>query len=91
MVGWRNMGNSPFRSLAYVFTPSILSGLLAQMEWYRVILDEAQFIRTRYVECQPRLGSPDFVRRTTRASLAAARLRSKYRWMLSGTPVTNSL
>ncbi|KAF9649722.1 hypothetical protein BDM02DRAFT_3186073 [Thelephora ganbajun] len=50
-------------------------GLLAQMEWYRVILDEAQFIRTR----------------TTRASLAVAKLRSRYRWMLSGTPVTNTL
>ncbi|KAF9784773.1 SNF2 family N-terminal domain-containing protein [Thelephora terrestris] len=50
-------------------------GLLARMEWYRVILDEAQFIRTR----------------TTRASLTAAKLKTRYRWMLSGTPITNTL
>ncbi|KAH9054910.1 SNF2 family DNA-dependent ATPase [Lactarius vividus] len=50
-------------------------GLLARMKWYRVVLDEAQFIRNR----------------TTRASKVVAQLRAKYRWMLTGTPVTNSL
>ena len=52
-IGWRNMGNFSFRILTYVFTSSFSSGLLAKMEWYRVILDEAQFIRTRYVEPHP--------------------------------------
>ncbi|KZT24992.1 hypothetical protein NEOLEDRAFT_1156494 [Neolentinus lepideus HHB14362 ss-1] len=50
-------------------------GLLSRMQWYRVILDEAQFIRNR----------------TTRSSKSVALLRSRYRWMLTGTPVTNSL
>ncbi|KAI9451415.1 SNF2 family N-terminal domain-containing protein [Lactarius psammicola] len=50
-------------------------GLLARMKWHRVVLDEAQFIRNR----------------TTRASKVVAQLRAKYRWMLTGTPVTNSL
>ncbi|KAI0270502.1 P-loop containing nucleoside triphosphate hydrolase protein [Gloeopeniophorella convolvens] len=50
-------------------------GLLARMKWYRVVLDEAQFIRNR----------------TTRASKVVAQLRAKYRWMLTGTPVTNNL
>ncbi|KAH9985885.1 SNF2 family N-terminal domain-containing protein [Russula compacta] len=50
-------------------------GLLARMKWYRVVLDEAQFIRNR----------------ATRASKVVAQLRAKYRWMLTGTPVTNTL
>ncbi|KAI0255631.1 SNF2 family N-terminal domain-containing protein [Lactifluus subvellereus] len=50
-------------------------GLLARMKWYRVVLDEAQFIRNR----------------ATRASKVVAQLRSRYRWMLTGTPVTNTL
>ncbi|OJA08757.1 hypothetical protein AZE42_08874 [Rhizopogon vesiculosus] len=50
-------------------------GLLARMRWYRVILDEAQFIRNR----------------GTLASRSVALLRSTYRWMLTGTPVTNTL
>ncbi|KAI0319418.1 SNF2 family N-terminal domain-containing protein [Amylostereum chailletii] len=50
-------------------------GLLGYMKWYRVILDEAQFIRNR----------------STRSSKTVAVLQTKYRWMLTGTPVTNSL
>ncbi|OCH85007.1 hypothetical protein OBBRIDRAFT_345483 [Obba rivulosa] len=50
-------------------------GLLTHMKWYRVILDEAQFIRNR----------------KTGASKAVALLRTKYRWCLTGTPVTNTL
>ena len=38
------------RSSAYILIPSFSSGLLARMEWYRVILDESQFIRTRYID-----------------------------------------
>ncbi|KAI0691058.1 SNF2 family N-terminal domain-containing protein [Cytidiella melzeri] len=50
-------------------------GPLARMEWFRVIVDEAQFIRNR----------------TTRSSKTVAMLRAKYRWCLTGTPVTNTL
>ncbi|KAI0041675.1 hypothetical protein FA95DRAFT_1501098 [Auriscalpium vulgare] len=50
-------------------------GLLAQMKYYRVVLDEAQYVRNR----------------GTRSSKTVALLRAKYRWMLTGTPVTNSL
>ncbi|KAI9457065.1 SNF2 family N-terminal domain-containing protein [Russula earlei] len=50
-------------------------GVLARMKWYRVVLDEAQFIRNR----------------ATRASIVVAQLRTKFRWMLTGTPVTNAL
>ncbi|PSR76803.1 hypothetical protein PHLCEN_2v8184 [Hermanssonia centrifuga] len=50
-------------------------GLLARMKWYRVITDESQFIRNR----------------GTRSSKAVAMLRAKYRWCLTGTPVTNTL
>lgn len=50
-------------------------GLLARMRWYRVILDESQFIRNR----------------ATRSSKAVAMLRAKYRWCLTGTPITNTL
>lgn len=48
---------------------------MAKMKWYRVILDEAQFIRNR----------------NTRSSKTVAMLKAKYRWMLTGTPITNSL
>ncbi|TFK39291.1 SNF2 family N-terminal domain-containing protein [Crucibulum laeve] len=51
------------------------SGLLFQVEFYRIILDEAQTIRNR----------------RTRTSRAAAELRSIYRWCLTGTPIINSL
>lgn len=50
-------------------------GVLGRMRWYRVILDEAQFIRNR----------------GTHASRSVTLLRSTYRWMLTGTPVTNTL
>ncbi|KAI0632702.1 SNF2 family N-terminal domain-containing protein [Trametes polyzona] len=50
-------------------------GPMSHMRWYRVILDEAQFIRNR----------------GTRCSKAVAMLRSKYRWCLTGTPITNTL
>ncbi|KAI8992782.1 SNF2 family N-terminal domain-containing protein [Trametes punicea] len=50
-------------------------GPLCRMRFYRVILDEAQFIRNR----------------GTRCSQAVAMLRAKYRWCLTGTPITNTL
>ncbi|KAJ7819201.1 SNF2 family DNA-dependent ATPase, partial [Mycena olivaceomarginata] len=43
--------------------------------FYRVIADEAQYIRNR----------------STKASLSLAHVRAKLRWMLTGTPVTNTL
>ncbi|KAK7677163.1 hypothetical protein QCA50_019872 [Cerrena zonata] len=54
---------------------SVHGGVTARVKWYRVINDEAQFIRNR----------------ATKASKAVAMLRAKYRWCLTGTPVTNTL
>ncbi|KAJ6490225.1 SNF2 family DNA-dependent ATPase [Mycena vitilis] len=50
-------------------------GILARSRFYRAIADEAQYIRNR----------------STKASLSLAHVRAKYRWMLTGTPVTNTL
>lgn len=50
-------------------------GPLARTKFYRAIADEAQYIRNR----------------ATRASQCLAYVRAKYRWMLTGTPVTNTL
>ncbi|KAJ8073759.1 hypothetical protein PM082_012037 [Marasmius tenuissimus] len=50
-------------------------GLLFQVDFYRIILDEAQVIRSR----------------KTRASRAITDLSAKYRWCLTGTPIINSL
>ncbi|KAH7105900.1 SNF2 family N-terminal domain-containing protein [Auriculariales sp. MPI-PUGE-AT-0066] len=50
-------------------------GPLAKTKWWRVILDEAQFVRNR----------------NTVSSINVAALDSMHRWVLSGTPVTNSL
>ncbi|KAI0725557.1 P-loop containing nucleoside triphosphate hydrolase protein [Fomitopsis betulina] len=50
-------------------------GLLSRMKWFRIVTDESQFIRNR----------------RTRASKVVALLRAKYRWCLTGTPVTNTL
>ncbi|KAJ7156150.1 SNF2 family DNA-dependent ATPase [Mycena filopes] len=50
-------------------------GVLAKCRFYRAIADEAQYIRNR----------------STKASLSLAHVRAKYRWMLTGTPVTNTL
>ncbi|KZV69422.1 hypothetical protein PENSPDRAFT_676105 [Peniophora sp. CONT] len=51
------------------------NAVLPKMKWYRVILDEAHMVRNR----------------STNASKTVALVRSKYRWMLTGTPVINSL
>ncbi|VDB88476.1 unnamed protein product [Peniophora sp. CBMAI 1063] len=51
------------------------NAVLPKMKWYRVILDEAHFVRNR----------------STNASKTVALVRSKYRWMLTGTPIINSL
>ncbi|TDL27983.1 hypothetical protein BD410DRAFT_781917 [Rickenella mellea] len=50
-------------------------GPLTRMVFYRLILDEAQLIRNR----------------STQSSKAVAKLEAEHRWMLTGTPVTNSL
>jgi SNF2 family DNA or RNA helicase len=51
------------------------SGVLARSKFYRIICDEAQFIRNR----------------RARSSEVAGLVRAKHRWALSGTPVTNTL
>ncbi|KII91157.1 hypothetical protein PLICRDRAFT_104830 [Plicaturopsis crispa FD-325 SS-3] len=50
-------------------------GLLFQVNWYRIVLDEAQNIRTK----------------KTRSSRAVTELKATYRWCLTGTPIINSL
>ncbi|KAH6718269.1 SNF2 family N-terminal domain-containing protein [Leptodontidium sp. MPI-SDFR-AT-0119] len=50
-------------------------GLLHQVNWYRVVLDEAQFIKNN----------------AARTSLACQNLKSVYRWCLTGTPLLNRL
>ncbi|KAG2151182.1 SNF2 family N-terminal domain-containing protein [Suillus bovinus] len=50
-------------------------GLLFQVQWYRVILDEAQNIRNR----------------RTRISRSVIDLDTIYRWCLTGTPIINGL
>ncbi|KAL0564202.1 hypothetical protein V5O48_017851 [Marasmius crinis-equi] len=50
-------------------------GVLARTKFYRVIADEAQFIRNR----------------STRASITMALVKARYRWNLTGTPITNTL
>ncbi|CAH8251893.1 unnamed protein product [Arabidopsis lyrata] len=52
-----------------------LSGPLAQVSWYRVVLDEAQSIKNY----------------KTQASTACSGLHAKRRWCLSGTPIQNSI
>jgi SNF2 family DNA or RNA helicase len=44
-------------------------------KWYRVILDEAQWIKNK----------------ATKAAVAACYLQSEYRWCLTGTPMQNSV
>ncbi|AEE28683.1 SNF2 domain-containing protein / helicase domain-containing protein / zinc finger protein-like protein [Arabidopsis thaliana] len=52
-----------------------LSGPLAQVSWFRVVLDEAQSIKNY----------------KTQASIACSGLHAKRRWCLSGTPIQNSI
>ncbi|KAI2770756.1 SNF2 family N-terminal domain-containing protein [Daldinia loculata] len=50
-------------------------GILHQMEWYRVVLDEAHWIKNS----------------STRQFQASAALCTKRRWCLTGTPIQNKL
>lgn len=50
-------------------------GPLFQVNWHRVVLDEAQFIKNRM----------------TKASLSCATLNSAKRWCLTGTPIQNNV
>ena len=69
-------------------------GVLSQVKFYRVIADEAQFIRNRYATgsfSRVFLHSSHGNHSGTRASFSLALIKSKLRWMLTGTPVTNTL
>ncbi|KAF8310104.1 hypothetical protein DL93DRAFT_1677223 [Clavulina sp. PMI_390] len=76
-VGQHNVIITSYQTLCSDFTKdtNMPIGPLASNEWHRIILDEAQQIRTR----------------STRTSICMALLQAKYRWCLTGTPVTNSL
>ncbi|KAF4999508.1 hypothetical protein FDECE_11499 [Fusarium decemcellulare] len=50
-------------------------GPLFKVDWYRIILDEAHAIKNR----------------ASSTTLACWQLSAKYRWVLSGTPISNSL
>jgi SNF2 family DNA or RNA helicase len=50
-------------------------GNLHLVNWYRVVLDEAQAIKNN----------------SARTSLACQKLKSVYRWCLTGTPLLNRL
>ncbi|CAG8470526.1 17808_t:CDS:10, partial [Cetraspora pellucida] len=50
-------------------------GSLFRMDWFRVVLDEAQNIKNRH----------------SRASKACSYLSSTYRWCLTGTPIQNHI
>ena len=92
-------GGEWVRLLIYMFsslgTNIYHSGVLARAKFYRAIADEAQFIRNRYTSIFP-FGILEYKYKysacsATRASISLAFLRAKYRWMLTGTPVTNTL
>ncbi|KDR76486.1 hypothetical protein GALMADRAFT_246858 [Galerina marginata CBS 339.88] len=51
------------------------AGILFQVDFYRIVVDEGQNIRNR----------------RTRTSRAITDLRSTYRWCLTGTPIVNTL
>ena len=52
-----------------------LRGVLHQVHWYRVVLDEAQAIKNR----------------DTQTSIACRGLMAKYRWTVSATPIQNNI
>ncbi|XP_023644840.1 helicase-like transcription factor CHR28 isoform X2 [Capsella rubella] len=54
---------------------AFLSGPLAQVSWFRVVLDEAQSIKNH----------------ETQVAKACSELHAKRRWCLSGTPIQNSI
>jgi SNF2 family DNA or RNA helicase len=64
-IGYKNWWKDAEREL----------GPLHQVNWYRVVLDEAQYIKNN----------------TARTSLACQNLKSVYRWCLTGTPLLNRL
>ncbi|KAJ3900622.1 SNF2 family N-terminal domain-containing protein [Lentinula edodes] len=53
----------------------LTSGLLFQIEFFRIVLDEAQGIKNK----------------KTRVSRAVTALKARYRWCLTGTPIINGL
>ena len=53
--------------------PKQVYGPLVKIEWFRIILDEGQQIRNK----------------NTRVSQLLSELEADYRWVLTGTPITN--
>ena len=91
------------RKTVYVFSACSLilptdpgsSGPLAKVSWLRVVIDEAQNIRNKSVyfdgEFQQTSSNPETNFRSTRISTCVAKLDARYRWCLTGTPITNTL
>ncbi|KPM35448.1 hypothetical protein AK830_g11112 [Neonectria ditissima] len=63
-------------------------GRLFQVKWYRVILDEAHAIKNHNSSCSSPLLLTDLLL-IIEAAQACWELVSKYRWVLSGTPLSN--
>ena len=65
----KDQGYVMVRVYFYLLTLWLLRGPIPRTKWYRVICDEAQFIRNRSTQC----------------SVALAMLWAKYRWPHGGT------
>ncbi|KAJ3805241.1 SNF2 family N-terminal domain-containing protein [Lentinula lateritia] len=59
----------------FLLIHDLTSGLLFQIEFFRIVLDEAQGIKNK----------------KTRVSRAVTALKARYRWCLTGTPIINGL
>ena len=71
-------------------------GFMFQVNWYRVVLDEAHAIKnltSRSMCCKLVAGFLMWAILTkwTIGTMVCCELKSKYRWALSGTPLSNSV
>ncbi|KAJ3340543.1 hypothetical protein HDU93_006836 [Gonapodya sp. JEL0774] len=69
------MDHEAWEALPAAAAKRVPAGALFRVTWWRVVLDEAQYVKGK----------------DTRASKAAAALDAMNRWCLSGTPIQNNL